>query len=75
VTSTGFAAFKARAEVSVGGRTTVDAQLAVSGQVTTVEVVAAETSTVNVDSQEISEVISSDQIAQLPSLNRNVYDL
>ncbi len=74
VTSTGFAAFKARAEVSVGGRTTVDAQLAVSGQVTTVEVVAAETSTVNVDSQEISEVISSDQIAQLPSLNRNVYD-
>jgi outer membrane receptor protein involved in Fe transport len=74
VTTTGFAAFKARAELSVGGRTTVDAQLAVSGQVTTVEVVAAETSTVNTDSQEISEVISPEQIAQLPSLNRNVYD-
>ncbi len=74
VTSTGFAAFKARAELSVGGRTTVDAQLAVSGQVTTVEVVAAETSTVNTDSQEISDVISPEQIAQLPSLNRNVYD-
>ena len=74
VSSSGFAAFKARAEISVGGRTTVDAQLTVSGQVTTVEVVAGEAATVNTDSQEISEVISPEQIAQLPSLNRNVYD-
>ncbi len=74
VINAGFASFKARAELSVGGHTTVDAQLAISGQVTTVEVVAAETSTVNTDSQEISEVISPEQIAQLPSLNRNVYD-
>jgi len=74
VTSTGFAAFKARAEVSVGGRTTVDAQLTVSGQVTTVEVVAGEIATVNTDSQEISEVISPEQMTQLPSLNRNAYD-
>jgi outer membrane receptor protein involved in Fe transport len=74
VTSSGFAPFKARVEASVGGRTTVDAQLSVSGQVTTVEVVSAEATTVNTESQEISEVISPAQIAQLPSLNRNVYD-
>jgi outer membrane receptor protein involved in Fe transport len=74
VTSSGFAPFKARVEASVGGRTTVDAQLTISGQVTTVEVVAAESATVNTETQEISEVISPAQIAQLPSLNRNVYD-
>lgn len=74
VTNSGFAPFKARVEASVGGRTTVDAQLSVSGQVTTVEVVSAEATTVNTESQEISEVISPAQIAQLPSLNRNVYD-
>jgi outer membrane receptor protein involved in Fe transport len=74
VTSSGFATFKARAEISVGGHTTVDVQLAISGQATTVEVVAGETATVNTETQEISEVISPEQIAQLPSLNRNVYD-
>src|SRR6267154_335418 len=74
VSSSGFAPFKARAEVSVGGRTTVDAQLTISGQITTVEVVAGEIATVNTDSQEISEVISPEQMAQLPSLNRNAYD-
>jgi outer membrane receptor protein involved in Fe transport len=74
VTSSGFARFKALVEASVGGRTTVDVQLAVSGQATTVEVVAADSTTVNTETQEISEVISPAQIAQLPSLNRNVYD-
>lgn len=74
VTSTGFASFKARAELTVGGHTSLDAQLSVSGQTTTVEVVAGEGATVNTETQEISEVISPEQIAQLPSLNRNVYD-
>jgi len=40
------------------------------GKVTTVEVVAGEIATVNTDSQEISEVISPEQMTQLPSLNR-----
>ena len=74
VTSTGFASLKARAELTVGGHTSLDAQLSVSGQVTTVEVVAGEGATVNTETQEIAEVISPEQIAQLPSLNRNVYD-
>jgi len=74
VNSTGFASFKARAELTVGGHTSLDAQLSVSGQVTTVEVVAGAGTTVNTETQEIAEVISPEQIAQLPSLNRNVYD-
>src|SRR5215469_7119146 len=74
VASTGFASFKARAELTVGGQTSIDAQLSVSGQATTVEVVAGATTTVNTETQEIAEVISPTQIAQLPSLNRNVYD-
>src|SRR5215472_18038144 len=74
ITSTGFASFKARAELTVGGQTSVDAQLSVGGQATTVEVVAGAGTTVNTETQEIAEVISPEQIAQLPSLNRNVYD-
>ena len=74
VSSTGFAQFKARAELSVGGHTTLDVQLSVSAQTTTVEVVAGAGTVVNTETQEIAEVISPAQIAQLPSLNRNVYD-
>lgn len=74
VTNTGFSAFRARAELAVGGHTNLDVQLAVSGQITTVEVVAGEGTSVNMETQEVAEVISPTQMAQLPSLNRNVYD-
>jgi len=74
INTTGFSEFKGRAEVAVGGHTQVDAQLAVSAQATVVEVVAGTGATVNTETQEISEVISPTEIAQLPSLNRNVYD-
>ena len=73
-TSTGFAGFKGRAELAVGGHTSLDVQLSVSGQTTTVEVVAGEGTTVNTETQEIAEVINPEQMAQLPSLNRNVDD-
>jgi hypothetical protein len=74
VTSGNFAAFKARAEVTVGGSVTVDAQLSVSGQTTTVEVVGEGGATVNTQSQELSQLIDTTQMAQLPSLNRDPYD-
>ena len=74
ITTTGFAAFKGRVEVTVGGRATLDAQLSVSNQVTTVEVIAEGGTAVNTQTQELSQVISSEQIAQLPSLTRNPYD-
>jgi Carboxypeptidase regulatory-like domain/TonB dependent receptor len=73
-TSGNFAPFKARVEVTVGGKVTVDAQLAISGQTTTVEVVGQGGATVNTQSQEISQLVDSQQMSQLPSLDRDPYD-
>ncbi len=74
VSNAGFAAFKGRVEVTVGGRATLDAQLSVSNQVTTVEVIAEGGTAINTQTQELSQVVSSEQISQLPSLTRNPYD-
>jgi outer membrane receptor protein involved in Fe transport len=74
-THTGFAPSKQRAEVTVGAHLSVDAQLSVGAQTTTMEVTAGEGGTqVNTETQEVSEVISPREMTQLPSLNRNVYD-
>jgi hypothetical protein len=74
VTSTGFASFTSRAEVAVGGTTTINAQLSVSNQVTTIEVEAAGGVEVNTQTQELSQIVNTQQMAQLPSLTRNPYD-
>jgi hypothetical protein len=74
VTSGNFAPFKSRVEVTVGGKVTLDAPLAVSGQSTTVEVVGEGGAAVNTQSQELSQLVDSTQMTQLPSLNRNPYD-
>jgi len=74
VASAGFAVFKGRVEVTVGGRATLDAQLSISNQATTVEVVAEGGTEVNTQTQEISQVITQEQVQQLPSLTRNPYD-
>jgi len=74
VTSGNFSPFTARVEVTVGGKATVDAQLSVAGKTTTVEVVGAGGVIVNTQSQELSQLVDSTQLAQLPSLNRDPYD-
>src|SRR5437660_9776315 len=74
VTSTGFAKFTSRVEVTVGSSVTVDPQLSVSNQTTTIEVVAAGGVEVNTQNQELSQVVNTQQMAQLPSLTRNPYD-
>jgi outer membrane receptor protein involved in Fe transport len=74
VSNAGFAAFKGRVEVTVGGRATLDAQLSVSNQVTTVEVIAEGGTAINTQTQELSQIVDSEQVAQLPSLTRNPYD-
>jgi len=74
VTSGSFAPFTVRAEVTVGGKVTVDAQLALSATTTVVEVVGAGGATVNTQTQELSQLVDSTQMANLPSLNRNPYD-
>ena len=73
VTSGNFSPFTTRVEVTVGGKATVDAQLSVSGKTTTVEVVGAGGAVVNTQSQELSQLVDSTQLAQLPSLNRDPY--
>lgn len=70
-----FAPFREAVEVTVGGSITVDATLNVSTASTTVEVIAQNPAVeVNTQTQELSQVITSEQLAQLPSLTRNPYD-
>ena len=75
VTSGNFAPFTQKAAVTVGGTATVDATLGVSGGATSVEVTAeAAAVEVNTQTQEQSQIITPEQVAELPSLTRNPYD-
>lgn len=74
VTSGNFAPYKSQVDVTVGGRLTVDPVLTVANAATTVEVVAEGGAQVNTQSQELSQVVSPREVAQLPSLTRNPYD-
>jgi len=74
VTSSGFSTFRAQVEVTVGGRSPLDAQLSVSNQAVVVEVVAEGGTTINTQTQELSQIVDSQQVSQLPSLTRNPYD-
>jgi hypothetical protein len=74
IESAGFDVFRGKAEVTVGGHATLNAKLAVQGSNATVEVVALGGTQVETSSQEISEIITPQQVQQLPSLTRNVYD-
>lgn len=72
--STGFQPIKQRVEVTVGGHATLDIKLAINGAEQTVTVVGEGGTTVNTTSQEVSQIVSSEQVSQLPSLTRNPYD-
>ncbi|HEY2001278.1 MAG TPA: carboxypeptidase-like regulatory domain-containing protein [Acidobacteriaceae bacterium] len=74
VNGTGFKAFVARVEVTVGGQVTLDAALSVSSNVTEVQVIGVGGTQVNTQSQELSQVVDTQQLAALPSLTRNPYD-
>ncbi|WP_263367455.1 TonB-dependent receptor [Edaphobacter bradus] len=73
-TGAGFNRFVSKVEVTVGGKLTVDVRLTVGEATTTVEVAADGIAQVNTTTQELSQVVSHDQISQLPSLTRNPYD-
>lgn len=76
VTPQGFAPFKRRLDVTVGSRNTVDASLKVTGgQGETIDVVAQGGAEVNTVDQQLSQVVNSKQITELPTLTRNPYSL
>ena len=74
VTKAGFADYKAQTPVTVGGHATLDVPLSVSQVSTTVEVVAAPVAEINTQTQEVSQIVTPQQIENLPSLTRNPYD-
>ena len=63
VTSTGFAKFTTRVEVTVASAVTVEPQLSVSNLTTTIEVVAAGGVEVNTQTQELSQIVNTQQMS------------
>jgi hypothetical protein len=74
VNSSSFKPFSAKVEVTVGGNVTLDAKLSVSSSTTEVQVVGEGGVQVNTQTQELSQVVNTQQLALLPSLTRNPYD-
>jgi outer membrane receptor protein involved in Fe transport len=76
VTGTGFAPYKQQAQVTVGGRVTVEATISATVRGESITVIAGEGGLeINTQTQELSDVISGKQITELPTLTRNPYDL
>ena len=72
----GFQKYSKRVTVDVASKVVFSAKLAVTGVSTTVEVTASgETATVNTETQTLSDVVTGQQLADLPTLTRNPYDL
>jgi Carboxypeptidase regulatory-like domain/TonB dependent receptor len=74
VTSGQFKPFSGSVEVTVGSHVTLDAKLSISSNVTEVQVIAEGGTAVNTQTQELSQVVDTQQLMQLPSLTRNPYD-
>ena len=75
VSGKGFGTFKRKVQVTVGGRQTLNARLAVAGAGTTVEVLAEGGAQVNTQDQAISQVVTGTEVRELPTITRNPYDL
>jgi hypothetical protein len=74
VSSNSFQPFVAKVEVTVGSHVILDAKLSVSAATSEVEVVGEGGEQVNTQTQEMSQVVDTQQLANLPSLTRNPYD-
>lgn len=75
VVAAGFAPFQKDVDVAVGSRNTEDVTLTLAGGTSTVEVTAVGGVQVNTTDQTNSDLVSSKEIAELPTLTRNPYDL
>src|SRR5260370_1545944 len=74
ITKSGFADYKLRAQVTVGSFVTLNAQLSLTTVTSIVEVVGVGGTEINTQSQEVSQIITPEQVQNLPSLTRNPYD-
>ena len=74
VKSPNFQTYAVKVEVTVGGNVTLDPKLSVGSSTTEVEVIATGGVQVNTQTQEMSQTVDTQQLAQLPSLTRNPYD-
>lgn len=76
ISKAGFADYKTQATITVGSHVTLDVPLSVSQVSTTVEVVAAPGggAEINTQTAEISQIVTPQQVENLPSLTRNPYD-
>ncbi len=75
INAPGFGQFSSEIVVAVGGHVTVDARLGVQATNEVVEVSGGDAgAAINTTSSEVGQTISSQQLADLPSLTRNPYD-
>ena len=74
IQSATFQPFTAKVEVTVGGNATLDATLSLTAATTEVQVIGEGGAQVNTQTQELSQVVDTQQLANLPSLTRNPYD-
>lgn len=74
VETPGFAPFTQQVEVTVGSHITMNVKLSVASTSQQVTVSAGGDTGVNTQSQELSQIVNSEQVSQLPSLTRNPYD-
>ncbi len=75
VRAQGFAQKTQRAQVTVGSQVSLETGLTIQATGEVVEVVASGGVEVNTQNQELSSVISGNQIRELPTITRNPYDL
>ena len=75
ITASGFASASQTLSVTVGSENTFNARLAVSGGNTVVTVAADDFAGVQLEKPEVSAVIETDQILNLPTPDRNPYAL
>jgi len=75
VQAKGFANHSENIQVTVGSRLEREISLNVGTTATTVEVLGGGAISVNTINQEVSSVVSANEVSQLPTLTRNPYDL
>lgn len=74
IQGTGFAPRTRRVQITVGSQVSLDTALTVQAETASVDVVASGGVEVNTQNQEVANVVSGNQIRELPSLTRNPYD-